>query len=314
VSQISPPIRILIILAAAVLGVYMLFLRPKPEEITPLTTTTNPPASQPAEATKSKPTTSTEKAPAKANGASAEPAEDLKGLPKPLRQAIRQDKVVVLLFWNDRAADDRAVRASLKKVDRHDGRVFVHAAPLKQISKYGRIARGVNVEQSPTVVVADQNLKADTLVGFVDRQTIDQAVTDAMRNSSGQFTSSYLRQVDKVCVANGNAIAAVPNLRVESMGEADTRLARLDRRWAAFSADFKAIAPPKKWAAFHKASAADIAAVSTAVHRASVSVTPSSSATVAATAQSTNSSMRAAGTGAAVRFDAQGLYRCGSQF
>ena len=37
VSQISPPIRIVLILAVAVMGIYMFFLRPKPEEIPPVT-------------------------------------------------------------------------------------------------------------------------------------------------------------------------------------------------------------------------------------------------------------------------------------
>ncbi len=35
VSQISPPIRIVLVLAVAVLGLYMLFLRPKEEVIPP---------------------------------------------------------------------------------------------------------------------------------------------------------------------------------------------------------------------------------------------------------------------------------------
>ena len=37
VSQISPPIRILLVLTVALLGVYMLFLRPKPVEEPPPT-------------------------------------------------------------------------------------------------------------------------------------------------------------------------------------------------------------------------------------------------------------------------------------
>ena len=36
-SQISPPIRILLVLTVALLGVYMLFLRPKPVEAPPPT-------------------------------------------------------------------------------------------------------------------------------------------------------------------------------------------------------------------------------------------------------------------------------------
>ena len=88
-----------------------------------------------------------------------------------------------MLFSNGKSYDDKAVEKALTKINRWDGRVFVHTAPLRKISKYGRIARGVNVEQSPTVVVADRDLQAETLVGYVDRATIDQAVVDARRNT-----------------------------------------------------------------------------------------------------------------------------------
>ena len=45
VSQISPPIRIVLVIAVAVMGLYMLFLRPK-EEVIPPATTTPPAATQ----------------------------------------------------------------------------------------------------------------------------------------------------------------------------------------------------------------------------------------------------------------------------
>ena len=108
----------------------------------------------------------------------------------------------MLLFWNGKSADDKAVRAALKKVDRWNGRVSVQVAPIRQISKYGRISRGVDVEQSPTIVVTDPELRAETLVGYVDTTTIDQAVVDAFRNTTGLFTSAYLREINGVCVAS----------------------------------------------------------------------------------------------------------------
>ena len=203
VSQISPPIRILLVLAAAVMGVYMMFLRPKTEEVPPVESTDIRRSAAPGRGERKTEDTATasgegERRPPGPSAATAK--EDLKGLPKPVRQAIRKDKALVLLFWNPKASDDQAVRAALREVDRRNGRVFVHAAPLKRISRYGRIARGVNVEQSPTIVIADRDLRADTLVGYVDTETIDQAVVDAFQNSSGLLTSSYLRSVDKLCV------------------------------------------------------------------------------------------------------------------
>ena len=88
---------------------------------------------------------------------------------------------MVLLFWNPKAADDKAVERALEGVDRHKGRVLAHAAHIKRIASYQQITRGAQVEQSPTVVVVDRDRKVQTLVGYVDRTSIDQAVTDALR-------------------------------------------------------------------------------------------------------------------------------------
>ena len=96
-------------------------------------------------------------------------------------RAIGDRKVVVLLFWNPKAADDRAVRKALSGIDRHDRKVLAHATNIKRIAAYQQITRGAEVEQSPTVVVVDRDRKVQTLVGYVDRTSIDQAVTDALR-------------------------------------------------------------------------------------------------------------------------------------
>ena len=74
-------------------------------------------------------------------------------------KALGDRKVVVLLFWSPKSADDKAVRKALANIDRHDGKVLAHATHLKRIARYGQITRGANVEQSPTVVVVDRKLQ-----------------------------------------------------------------------------------------------------------------------------------------------------------
>ncbi len=348
VSQISPPIRIVLVVAVAFMALYMLFLRPK-EEVIPPATTTPPAATQGAVSEPGKvkeaaqdavdaangqlaqqesvdgvqagetaaTATGTSTAPTSgANGAAATAADDLKGLPKPVARAIRKDKVLVLLFWNGKSADDKAVRSALSDIDRWDGRVAVHVAPLKQISKYGRIARGVDVEQSPTIVIADRELRAETLVGYVDKTTIDQAVVDALRNSTGVFTSSYLKAVDKVCRRHSNAMARIPGYYTYgSVNNADTRLATYHSGATRFVADLKAVKAPKKWRAFHAASVADMTTVVTAIGGLSATVSPNASATsVRAQIRTYRRSASPAGKRADRRFAAQGLVRCGAQF
>ena len=343
VSQISPPIRIVLALAVAVLALYMLFLRPKEEVIPPADApvATQGAVSEPGKVKEAAEgaveaangqlaqqegvdgvdageaaATGTSGATAAKGGAAAAPVSpELKGLPQPVRQAIRKDKVLVLLFWNGKSADDKAVRASLRKVDRWDGRVSVQVAPLKQISKYGQIARGVDVEQSPTIVVADRNLKASTLVGYVDTTTIDQAVVDALRGSGTLFTSSYLTAVDKVCRRHSNAMAMVPGYYATSPGKADARLTAYETRGSRFVADLKAVKAPKKWRAFRAASVADMGTIVAAMGRLSTTVSPNASgSTVAAGIRSYRQTVTPVSKRANQRFEARGLHRCGSQF
>jgi hypothetical protein len=342
VSQISPPIRILLVLAVAVMGVYMLFLRPKPVEVPPATpagTSVSDPgkvrdAAEDAVDAANGQLAQQESvdgvdageaaagtAPATKAGkqgtaqAAAVPAEDLKGLPKPVREAIRADKVLVMLFSNGKSYDDKAVEKELKKVNRWDGRVFVHSAPLSKISSYGRVARGVNVEQSPTVVVADSTLRAETLVGYVDRGTIDQAVVDARRYSDGLYRDTYLKAADKVCFQHSHRWAAVPFWYIPGTRQGDRRLAELDRVWASFVADYKALDVPKKRAGFHNAVVADMTAYQALLHRTSVAITPGMPRT-AFSARFNDANRQAVALEKRIdrRFGGENLPRCGKQF
>ncbi len=225
-SQISPPIRILLVCAVAFMAAWMLFLRPKDDAGTPATATPTAPSTRPVEAggdkadslagkavekanettaaqdaraeelaggageTAATPAVTATTAPAGADPAvAAEPgkltkkAAEAGGLPLRVLRGIADRKVVVLLFWKPKAAEDKSVRQALTGIDRHKGNVLAHATHVKRIAAYGQITRGADVEQSPTVVVVDRNRKVETLVGFVDRTSIDQAVTDALRNS-----------------------------------------------------------------------------------------------------------------------------------
>ena len=236
------------------------------------------------------------------------------GVPKPIARAIRQNKTLVLLFTNGKSADDKAVQKALKHVDRWDGRVYVGTAPIKKIAKYGRIARGVDVEQSPTIVVADRDLRADTLVGYVDSLTIDQAVVDARRNTTGIFTDPYLRKVDAVCVHHSNRWTAIPHYWIHSGKMLDPRLSRVDREWAAFTADFKAVKAPKKWSAFHTAAVADLKSQGAKIHTVSAAVTPKSTlAAQVAAFGSFDKTWSPAAKRDNHRIDGKGLFRCGSQ-
>jgi hypothetical protein len=104
-----------------------------------------------------------------------------KGLPLRVAKAVADHKVLVLLFWNPKAADDRLVHRAVAGIGRHKGKVVVQSANVAHIARYAPITRGVDVQQSPSVVVVDRDLQGELLVGFVDRQSIEQAVGDALK-------------------------------------------------------------------------------------------------------------------------------------
>lgn len=260
-SQISPPIRILLVAVIGLCAAYMLFLRPKEETAAPAApaaATTPVPAKDPNATTNSKPGAAVQQAVRGGNNASARadqaaggaigetesgavpgsstpassgvntnpvaqapatgqtsaPAavtkEQLASLPKNVRKAVLKRKVLVLLFYNNRSSDDRAVRRELAHVSHYGKQVFVDAHWIKNVARFQAITRGVDVEQSPTVVVADANLKAETLVGYVDRDTIDQMVVDAIRASGGSLIKNrYYRQLDAICTSANQQIKAL---------------------------------------------------------------------------------------------------------
>jgi hypothetical protein len=288
VSQISPPIRILVIGVLGLVAAWMLVLKPKEEPTEPAAPVPNVQSSEPAvsepgkvaEAAKAavgatnaktqatetasgetagKPQTATQPGATGAKAAGGEEAEavvgKVTGLPKPVFKAIDQRKVLVLLFWNKDSADDRAVRRELRAVDRWDGDVSVQAAPVKQVSKYARITRGADVAQSPTTLVVDRNLKVTPLVGYVDSKSIDQAVLDALRNSGGFLKDPYLAEVNRVCAGVGRVSFDVANpndvTEVKSFISSQTRIfKRLGTRFAAIKA-------PARWRGFKRATVRD---------------------------------------------------------
>ena len=175
-SQISPPIRILLVAVIGLIAVYMLFLRPKTEEAAPAAAApaaaTPVPAKDPNATTSSgparssrprSPTTTSASAQAKvaageaagrpgrrrrhrhrhratATGAAAtgETATsaghqgDARQLPKDVRGPVAKHKVLVLLFYNNRSADDRAVRRALSH-GQHLRRPGLRRRPLDQV-------------------------------------------------------------------------------------------------------------------------------------------------------------------------------------
>ena len=206
VSQISPPMRILLVGAVVFLAAWFTLLRPKAEEVPPVTPTTTAPSTQTSPSTKPESATTTAPDPKPAEPA-AIPAEELAKLPKDVARALEQRKVLVLGViadgekpWRPLADDDRYVRNTLRDVNRYDGGVFVKDVQLSRLATYGPLVNELGVNQTPSVVIIDRNLQGRVLTGYVDRIAINQAIADARADSIDPLISDdYLRWANGFC-------------------------------------------------------------------------------------------------------------------
>lgn len=97
-----------------------------------------------------------------------------------VQQAMREHRVVAMLFYNPAGADDKAVRQELAGVPTHRGRVVKLTIPLSEIANYTTVTEQVPVNFSPTLVLIAPGGRADEIVGFTTGFEITQRVDDAL--------------------------------------------------------------------------------------------------------------------------------------
>jgi hypothetical protein len=115
--------------------------------------------------------------------AQARAAQDTGDDAAALLRDVGAGKVVVLAFLGN-GSDDAAVRAGLRDVPSHGGRVVVRSAPVERIGRYAAITTGLEVVGTPTVVVLGKGPKARTLTGLTTTAELDQAVADMLAGSA----------------------------------------------------------------------------------------------------------------------------------
>jgi hypothetical protein len=292
-SQISPPIRIVLVAAVAFLTAWLLFLRPKTEDIPPPAPAATAPAKQPgttaqsaagkavqaaenAKATaesaakaragetaaQTAPATAAAKAPAAAAAKLGVDPAALATLPRGVRKALEARQIVVLGFFNRAALDDRQTKKQFEKVHRFHGRVYVHSASLQAVQRYQVITRGVDVSQTPSIVVIDRNMKAQLLTGYVDHVRVEQAVVDAMRRSDMPVVkAAYLRKVNALCgtYAGNLMVAWEPGIGDTPRSTLRGYSHQVDR----FAVRLSALKAPQAYRGFQSKFAGDVKTIST---------------------------------------------------
>jgi hypothetical protein len=95
----------------------------------------------------------------------------------PLLAKLGNGKTVVLLFWNAKGADDRAVRDAVRSMGK-DKKLTTAVVPISKVAEYQAITTGVQVLTAPTVLVIGKDGKAKTISGLTDAAELRQLVGD----------------------------------------------------------------------------------------------------------------------------------------
>ena len=97
-----------------------------------------------------------------------------------VQKALNAHKMVVMLFYNPRAADDLAVKQELSGISGHRGRVVKVIIPLSESANFTPVTQQVPVNFSPTLVLIAPKGQTDEIVGYSDPFEIAQRVDDGL--------------------------------------------------------------------------------------------------------------------------------------
>jgi len=108
------------------------------------------------------------------------------GLPESVVSAHESGDVVVLLVVNRKATEDRRLEAEVNTLSgRSDTTVFV--AEAKDVTRYSRIAEGVNLDAVPALVVVEPKRQVEGALpvatvsyGYRGPESVQQAVRDVL--------------------------------------------------------------------------------------------------------------------------------------
>ena len=107
----------------------------------------------------------------------AQSSDEGEGAAKAAR-AVADGKKVAILFQNPDGLDDRAMRGVMRQLDART-RAVVLTDDVDAVDRYGSMVEDLGVSQTPAVVLIDSRGDARLIEGYVDTDTLAQAVADA---------------------------------------------------------------------------------------------------------------------------------------
>jgi hypothetical protein len=86
--------------------------------------------------------------------------------------------IALVLFWDPKGAEDVSVHHAVQAVAERPG-VGVEEAPASAVASFGTITRGIQIYQTPTLLVINKQGQTTVLTGVQDAVTIEQAISEA---------------------------------------------------------------------------------------------------------------------------------------
>jgi len=113
----------------------------------------------------------------------AKPAAHVSGLRhryNVIATALREHKVLAILFYNPAGADDQAVKHELAAIPTYRGQVVKLIVPVAELSRYTTITTQVMVSTTPTLVLIGRNAQASTITGFASQFELATRIANAV--------------------------------------------------------------------------------------------------------------------------------------
>lgn len=98
------------------------------------------------------------------------------GLPVPAYEALRDDKVVLVFYWNPKAQSDQETNQAVQRVKRERGKeLAVFKRELSSDSRWAPLARAAEITQTPGIVMLYERT-ADSWQGYIDGAALNARI------------------------------------------------------------------------------------------------------------------------------------------
>jgi hypothetical protein len=94
--------------------------------------------------------------------------------------ALREHKVIAILFYNPAGTDDQAVKHELSSIPTYKASVVKLTVPISELSRYTAITTQVMVSTTPTLVLIDRHHQASLITGYATGFEIGTLVASAL--------------------------------------------------------------------------------------------------------------------------------------